>query len=75
MSKKNQPNDSLQIWDEILKAIVERMPNQLLPLIEDVFQVTYPPDVSIKILPTNRIIPKDIVTRKLTSIYSDIAQN
>ncbi len=70
-SKKQNNNDSL--WDEMLKAIVERMPEQLLPLIEDVFQVTYEKGTKIRILPTNKVVPKNVQNRKLTSIYSDIA--
>ena len=60
-----------KIWDDILKAIVERMPQQLLPLIEDVFGVTYPDDVSIIPLATEHIIPGSN-TKKFASIYSDI---
>ena len=66
-------NDSEKLWDEILKAIVGRMPKQILPLIEDVFGTSYPDDVSITLLPTEATLPKTEDFKELTSIYSDIA--
>ena len=66
-------NNSEKLWDEILKAIVGRMPKQILPLIEDVFGTSYPDDVSITLLPTEVTLPKTDDFQELTSIYSDIA--
>ena len=71
--KEKKARDAEQLWDEILKAIVERMPKQILPLIQDVFGITYPDDVTITLLPTETTLPQDEDFRKLTSIYSDIA--
>lgn len=70
---KKKTTDAEKLWDEILKAIVERMPKQILPLIKDVFGITYPDDVKITLLPTETTLPQDKDFRKLTSIYSDIA--
>ena len=72
-TKRKTKRNSDQLWDEMLKAIVERMPEQLLPLIEDVFQVRYNEGAKVKILPTSKIVPKRLPNRKLTSIHSDIA--
>ena len=63
------PRYGEKVWDEILKVIVERMPKQLLPLIEDVFGITYPPNV--KLLPTEHIVPGS-GTKAFSSVYSDI---
>ncbi len=73
ISEEKLLHDPEKLWDEILKSIVERMPNQILPLIKDVFMVTYPDDVKITLLPTEKTLPQDKDFKKLTSIYSDVA--
>lgn len=50
MSKEKIIGDKL--WDEILKVIVDIMPNQLFPLIKEVYGKEYPPDTPIKLLGT-----------------------
>lgn len=50
MSSQTMIGDRL--WDEILKAIVYTMPNQLFPLIKEVYGREYPPDTPIKLLGT-----------------------
>ncbi len=50
MSSQTMIGDRL--WDEILKAIVYTMPNQLFPLIKEVYGKEYPPDTPIKLLGT-----------------------
>ena len=73
MNKTKTKYPPEKLWDEILKSIVERMPKQVLPLIEDVFGIKYPEDVSIILLPTETTLPQNDDFRELTSIYSDIA--
>lgn len=41
-----------KLWDEILKAIVYVMPNQLFPLIKEVYGKDYPPDTPIRLIST-----------------------
>lgn len=50
MSSQTMIGDRL--WNEILKAIVYTMPNQLFPLIKEVYGKEYPPDTPIKLLDT-----------------------
>ena len=47
-----------KIWDEMIKAITERMPYQLLPLIEEVFKKNYPIGTTVKLLATEHIVPQ-----------------
>ena len=64
---------SEKIWDEMIKAITERMPYQLLPLIEEVFRKKYPIGTTVKLLATEHIVPevnKDFRYSKV--IMSDI---
>lgn len=62
------------IWDEITKAIVEKMPHQLLPLIEEVFHKQYPFGVTVKLLSTEYITPNMNKEKRthLNHILSDI---
>ncbi len=41
-----------KIWDEIIKAIVDAMPEQLFPLFKEVYGKEYPEDTSIVLLNT-----------------------
>lgn len=41
-----------RLWDEILKSIVYVMPNQLFPLIREVYGKEYPPDTPVRLLGT-----------------------
>ncbi len=57
MQKKTQPTesavyDSNKLWDEILKAIVNTMPEQLFPLFKEVYGKEYPKGTSIVLLNT-----------------------
>ena len=41
MTEKTIPNGT-RLWDEILKAIVDAMPEQLFPLFKEVYGKEYP---------------------------------
>ncbi len=43
-----------KLWDEILKAIVYVMPEQLFPLIKEVYGKEYPPDTPVRLLGTEQ---------------------
>lgn len=63
---------SENLWDEITKLITEKMPNQLLPLIEEVFHKKYPAGTSIKLLRTEHIVPAMEESRHMKNIFTDI---
>ena len=51
MTEKTIPNGT-RLWDEILKAIVDAMPEQLFPLFKEVFGKEYPKGTPIILLAT-----------------------
>ena len=60
-----------QLWDEILKKEVFLMPEQLFPLIKEIYGKAYPKDTSVKPLGTEYSIEKGD-TKEITSIRADI---
>ena len=50
MSEKHVTGGKL--WDEILKAIVDAMPEQLFPLFKEIYGKDYPKGTSITLLAT-----------------------
>ncbi|MCM1047099.1 MAG: hypothetical protein NC433_01580 [Clostridiales bacterium] len=50
--KENTAYDGRKLWDEILKAIVDTMPEQLFPLFKEVYGKEYPKGTSIVLLKT-----------------------
>ncbi len=51
MKEKLEPNNT-KLWDEILKAIVDAMPEQLFPLFKEVYGKEYPKGTPITLLAT-----------------------
>lgn len=49
---ENLNNAHTKLWDEILKAIVDAMPEQLFPLFKEVYGKDYPKGTSITLLST-----------------------
>lgn len=70
------PTAALQsdrLWDEILKAIVDTMPEQLFPLFQEVFGKNYPPGTPIRLLATEHSTYPDAPARSPSSNLMDIA--
>ena len=44
--------DGTKLWDEIFKAMIGTMPEQIFPMIQEVYGKTYPKGTSITILGT-----------------------
>jgi len=61
-----------RLWDEILKAIVYAMPNQLFSLIKEIYGKEYPPDTPIRLLGTEHSTFQDNPD-SLSSNLMDIA--
>ena len=61
-----------RLWDEILKAIVYAMPNQLFSLIKEIYGKEYPPDTPIKLLSTEHSTFQDSPTSPSSNLM-DIA--
>ncbi|MGN0412008.1 MAG: hypothetical protein ACI4FV_03145 [Lachnospiraceae bacterium] len=76
MNKSNSATSTFSmeenIWDEIIKSITEKMPLQLLPLIEEVFHKHYPPGTTVKLLSTDHIVPTKDSTHHMSRISTDI---
>lgn len=60
-----------QLWDEILKKETFLMPEQLFPLIKEIYGKTYPKNTAVKPLGTEYPIEK-ADTKVITSIRADI---
>lgn len=60
-----------QLWDEILKKETFLMPEQLFPLIKEIYGKTYPVNTSIKPLSTEYSIERSD-TKEITSIRADV---
>ena len=50
--KENAAYNGHKLWDEILKAIVDTMPEQLFPLFKEIYGKTYPEGTKIVLLNT-----------------------
>lgn len=68
-----QMTTAYRLWDEILKAIVYVMPNQLFPLIRDVYGKEYPPGTSIMLLNSEHSNYLDTHGAPLSSNLMDIS--
>lgn len=62
-----------KLWDEILKSIIRRMPEQLLPLFSHVFHKDYPKTAHIELLSTEYPVPQKTAPKELSSVFADIA--
>ncbi|MDE7252372.1 MAG: DUF4398 domain-containing protein, partial [Acetatifactor sp.] len=62
-----------QLWDEIFKAIVDTMPEQLFPLFKEVFGKEYPPGTPIRLLATEHSTYPDAPQESPSSTLMDIA--
>ena len=72
MSAKNKPGSSM-LWDEILKAIVDAMPEQLFPLFKEVYGKEYPDGTPITLLATESSTYREAPNAPPGSRLSDIA--
>ncbi|MDE7251314.1 MAG: hypothetical protein K2O32_00005, partial [Acetatifactor sp.] len=61
-----------RLWDEILKAIVDTMPEQLFPLFKEVFGKEYPPGTPIRLLATEHSTYPDAPEKSPSSSLMDI---
>ena len=71
MSEKLK-NDHTKLWDEILKAIVDVMPEQLFPLFKEVFGKDYPKGTPITLLSTEYSTYQEQPEAPPTSRLTDI---
>ncbi|MCM1047894.1 MAG: hypothetical protein NC433_05660 [Clostridiales bacterium] len=53
--EENAVYDGRKLWDEILKAIVDTMPEQLFPLFKEVYGKDYPKGTPIVLLKTEKL--------------------
>lgn len=60
-----------QLWDEILKKETFLMPEQLFPLIQEIYQKRYPKDTPIRPLGTEYSVERSD-TKEVTSIRADV---
>ena len=60
-----------QLWDEILKKETFLMPDQLFPLIQEVYQKSYPKDTPVIPLGTEYSVERSD-TREITSVRADV---
>ncbi len=72
MSQKNTPGNTM-LWDEILKAIVDAMPEQLFPLIKEVYGKDYPKGTPITLLAMESSTYREAPNAPPGSRLSDIA--
>ena len=72
MSAKNKPGSSM-LWDEILKAIVDAMPEQLFPLFKELYGKEYPRGTPITLLATESSTYRENPDAPPGSRLSDIA--
>lgn len=62
-----------RLWDEILKAIVYAMPDQLFSLIREIYGKEYPPDTPVRLLGTEHSTFQDIPANPPSSNLMDIS--
>ena len=72
MSEKNI-SDNTRLWDEILKAIVDAMPEQLFPLFKEVYGKDYPKGTPVTLLSTESSTYQENPDAPPNSRLSDIA--
>ena len=72
MTEKSIPNGT-RLWDEILKAIVDAMPEQLFSLFKEVFGKEYPKGTPIILLGTESSTYQENTDAPPSSRLSDIA--
>ncbi|MDE6687007.1 MAG: hypothetical protein K2K17_06800 [Lachnospiraceae bacterium] len=65
--------DGRKLWDEILKAIVGTMPEQLFPLLREVYGKEYPEGTSIVLLETETSTVWEGKKKPPSSTFMDIA--
>ena len=71
--KSTDPSDTLsesKLWDEIIKALVYNMPDQLFPLIQEIYGISYPKGTSVQFLSTEQ--PQIPAGASLTSQFMDL---
>ena len=61
------------LWDEIMKALVYTMPEQLFPLIEEVYGITYPKGTSVQFLSTEQPVFPNNTEEAVTSQFMDLS--
>lgn len=63
-----------QLWDEILKKEIYLMPEQIFPLIKEIYGISYPPNTPIQPIATEYSIERSD-TKEITSLRADITLN
>ena len=61
------------LWDEIMKALVYTMPEQLFPLIEEVYGITYPKGTSVQFLSTEQPVFPNNTEEAFISQFMDLS--
>ena len=61
------------LWDEIMKALVYTMPEQLFPLIEEVYGITYPKGTGVHFLSTEQPVFPNNTEEAFTSQFMDLS--
>ncbi len=61
------------LWDEIMKALVYTMPEQLFPLIEEVYGITYPKGTTVQLLSTEQPVFPNNTEESFTSQFMDLS--
>ena len=61
------------LWDEIMKALVYTMPEQLFPLIEEVYGITYPKGTAVQFLSTEQPVFPNNTEEAFTSQFMDLS--
>ena len=61
------------LWDEIMKALVYTMPEQLFPLIEEVYGITYPKGTTVQFLSTEQPVFPNNTEEAFTSQFMDLS--
>ena len=64
--------DGSKLWDEIFKAIVGAMPEQIFPVIKEVYGKTYPKGTSVIPLSTEHSTYQKNKGKKLSSTFMDL---
>ncbi|MCM1234976.1 MAG: hypothetical protein NC489_33170 [Ruminococcus flavefaciens] len=73
LKKENAAYDGRKLWDEILKAIVDTMPEQLFPLFKEVYGKDYPKGTPIVLLRTETSTFWENREEPPSSTFMDIA--
>ncbi|MDE6714270.1 MAG: hypothetical protein K2K20_11080 [Lachnospiraceae bacterium] len=71
--KQTTVYDGRKLWDEILKAIVDTMPEQLFPLFKEIYGKEYPEGTSIVLLETETSTFWEGKKKPPSSTFMDIA--